>query len=461
MSSTRPEFQTGSQGQIPLNPPFAKGGDKDYQPFAKGGDKAEDTAAVRAQGLTRSFGKTEAVKGVDLAIERGEIFGFLGPDGAGKSTTLRLLGGLLTPDRGSAFVLGYDIIKQKERVTSRIAFVSEGFPLYGTLSVRENIEFHAKLRLVPDKEARERKKELLAFSRLENYEDRLAENLSGGMKKKLALCCALIHRPDVVFLDEPTTGIDPLSRRELWSILLRYRSQGITICLSTPYMDEAEKCDRLALFYSGRIIGLGRPEDLKKQLPGENLELTVGSPWKAMELLSNGPGIMQAQVLGNSVRLTLDDIESRLPGIQKRLTDNNISLTGWERTAFTVEDAFITLIGPASDQPRQRGFLPPPFPLPGRAAAGPGQAVEVSDLTRKFDSFTAVDRVSFAIRQGEIFGFLGPNGAGNPPPSACSAAFWRQLRGKGESWAMTSAPRPSCSNPGLAICPNASPCTRT
>ncbi|MBI4331538.1 MAG: ABC transporter ATP-binding protein [Chloroflexi bacterium] len=374
---------------------------------------------IQASSLTRTFGRTVAVQGIELSVNRGEIFGLLGPDGAGKSTTLRLLSGLLTPDAGSVRVLGSDVIRQKASVNPNIAYVSEGFTLYESLSVKENLDFFARLRRVPGKEARARQRELLAFSRLEAFAGRRAEHLSGGMKKKLALCCALIHGPEVVFLDEPTTGIDPLSRRELWRILTTYRSRGVTICLSTPYMDEAEKCDRVALFHGGRIVGAGRPEDLKEQVPGESLELSLAAPWRALALLKDRPGIRGGQVLGNTVRLAVDRAAERIPDLEGALAGNGIKLDNCRTVPFSMEDAFIALAsatgvppvnGPAG--PGEESFAPPPFLIANGAGDRAAPAVQVSDLTRKFGSFIAVDRVSFEVRRGEIFGFLGPNGAG-------------------------------------------------
>ncbi|MBI2934057.1 MAG: ABC transporter ATP-binding protein [Chloroflexi bacterium] len=370
------------------------------------------SVVISASGLTKSFGKVNAIKGIDLSIGRGEVFGLLGPDGAGKSTLLRLLGGLLTPDAGSARIFGLEVVKDKDPVTPRIGYVSEGFPLYRNLSVKENMDFFASLRRLPEREAEARQKELLQFSRLEPYRDRLAEHLSGGMKKKLALCCALIHSPEVVFLDEPTTGIDPLSRKELWTILLRFRDRGVAICLSTPYMDEAEKCDRLALLYEGAVIGLGSPDQLKKRIPGESLELSTSSPWKGLEIAAGVPGVVHSQVFGNSVRLTVDRVDSRLPDVEAAMARNGLTIKTWKKTAFTVEDAFIQLISPGNGHSKTYAFSAPPVSMPGPATAGDPPAVEVVGLTRKFASFVAVDGISLKIRRGEIFGFLGPNGAG-------------------------------------------------
>ncbi len=282
-----------------------------------------------------------AVNGIDISIKRGEIFGLLGPDGAGKSTTIRLLCGLLLPTAGSATVLGFDTVKQKELINPGIGYVSEGVPLYETMTVRENMEFFIRLRQIPRAEAVTRQKELLQFTRLEQYTERNVGNLSGGMKKKLALCCALIHNPEVLFLDEPTTGVDPVSRRDFWEILVQFVNRGVTICISTPYIDEAEKCHRLALIHDGVIIGLGAPDELKSQIPGESLELGVAEPWKALEALSGLPGIVRSQVLGKSVHLVVDRASIRLKDIEASLSQNNIKLEECRQIPFSMEDVFI------------------------------------------------------------------------------------------------------------------------
>ncbi len=396
------------------------------------GDQLMPDPIVSATGLTKSFKTTEAVKGVDLSIHRGEIFGLLGPDGAGKSTTIRLLCGLLTPTAGSATVLGFDVMRQKDRINSRIGYVSEGFPLYETMTVKENLDFFARLRQVPREEAAARQEELLVFSRLQPYVHRLAGHLSGGMKKKLALCCSLIHSPEVIFLDEPTNGVDPLSRRELWKIFQKYQRLGVTVCLSTPYMDEAEKCDRLALFHEGNIMGIGTPGDLKKQVAGQGMEIIASNPWRALEVLHGQPGILGGQVFGNSLRLAVDNIPQRLKHIQDWLTGSNLKLESWRQVPFSVEDAFIALMGSGKTSRPGEDFVPPPFITRELAGSAGGPAVVVSELSKKFDKFVAVDKVSFQIKRGEIFGFLGPNGAGKSTTIRMLCGILTPTSGKGQ-----------------------------
>ncbi|MDP2719274.1 MAG: ATP-binding cassette domain-containing protein [Dehalococcoidia bacterium] len=369
---------------------------------------------VRASGLTRAFGRIRAVNGIDLSIKEGEIFGLLGPDGAGKSTLIRLLCGLLTPDTGTAEVLGFDTVRQKEAMTPGIGYVSEVVPLYWTMTVKENIDFFSRLRQVPAGEAAERKQELLSFAGLHPYVDRKAEQLSGGMKKKLALCCALIHSPRVLFLDEPTTGVDPLSRRDFWEILFQYVSRGVTICISTPYTDEAEKCHRLALIHNGEIIGEGQPGELKQRIPGEVLEISTTEPWQAVGVLKGQEGVFSAQVVGASVRLVVDKADARVGELEATLKKNNINTSGSRRVPFSMEDVFITLLG-TDHRMEDKEFSAILKSPAGRKADGtvrPAYSITVSDLTKRFGGFTAVDGVSFNVKRGEIFGFLGPNGAG-------------------------------------------------
>jgi ABC-2 type transport system ATP-binding protein len=226
-------------------------------------------AAIRVTGLARSFGAVTAVSGLDLTVRKGEMFGIIGPDGAGKSTLIRMLCGLLTPTAGTATVLGSDLIAQPEAVKARIGYLSQNFTLYGDLTVDENIEFFADLHGVRDFAAS--RDALLAFTRLAPFRKRLAQALSGGMKKKLALACTLIHTPELIFLDEPSTGVDPVSRGEFWNILGGILSQKVTIVLTTPYLDEAERCHRVGLMHRGRILKCSTPAELAAQSNG-NLE---------------------------------------------------------------------------------------------------------------------------------------------------------------------------------------------
>jgi ABC-2 type transport system ATP-binding protein len=233
-----------------------------------------NSPVIETRGLGRSFDSVEAVSNLTITLPAGEFFGLVGPDGAGKSTVIRLLCGLLTPSTGEGRILGFDLRRDVESIKARIGYLSQSFTLYGDLTVNENIEFFAELHGVARYQAR--RDELLAFTRLTPFRTRLAQALSGGMKKKLALACALIHTPDLLLLDEPSTGVDPVSRGEFWLILKELLSRGITIVMTTPYMDEAERCDRIGLINGGTLIRLGTPDTIKSELSGRLFQITGG-----------------------------------------------------------------------------------------------------------------------------------------------------------------------------------------
>ena len=228
--------------------------------------------AIKTQGLSKKYGNVVAVDNLSFEVEKGEIFGLVGPDGAGKTTTLRMLSTALSPDSGEASIQGFNIVSQSSEVKLRIGYMPQMFSLYGDLTVEENIDFYADLYQVSPDIAAGKKKELLAFSNLESFKKRAADKLSGGMKKKLALACTLIHTPEVLILDEPTTGVDPLSRREFWRILYALIPE-VTIVISTPYMDEAERCNRVGLIYNGHLILIDTPEKVLEKFKGEILEV--------------------------------------------------------------------------------------------------------------------------------------------------------------------------------------------
>ena len=219
---------------------------------------------IIAEGLTRHFGAHAAIAGISFEVRKGEVFGLLGSDGAGKTTTLQILAAILNPTAGRATVLGSDTVREAAAVNARIGYMSQAFSIYGRLTLDENLDFFASLHRVSDEAAKERKGRLLDFARLGSHRDRLARHLSGGMQKKLALCCALIHEPELLILDEPTTGVDPVSRREFWGILYRALAAGTTIVVSTPYMDEAERCTRVALLHNGCFVAFDAPGKLRQ-----------------------------------------------------------------------------------------------------------------------------------------------------------------------------------------------------
>ena len=244
---------------------------------------ADAQPAILTKGLARSFGPVTAVAGLDLGVHRGEMFGLVGPDSAGKSTAIRLLCGILRPTGGEGRVLGFDLSTHAEKIKSRIGYLSQAFTLYGDLTIDENIEFFAEIHGVNG--FRKRRDELLDFTRLTPFRKRLAQALSGGMKKKLALACTLIHTPEIIFLDEPSTGVDPVSRGEFWNILSGILEQGVTILMTTPYLDEADRCHRIALMHKGRIIRTGTPDEVKAALPGKVFKMECPDPGKAYRAL--------------------------------------------------------------------------------------------------------------------------------------------------------------------------------
>lgn len=367
--------------------------------------------AITADGLTKNYGKVAAVQGIDLRVKPGELFGLVGPDGAGKTTTIQMLCGILGPTSGAARVAAVDVVRESEKLGGKIGYMSEGFSLYGSLTVGENIDFFADLYQVPAAEREERKEKLLRFSRLVRFVDRRAENLSGGMKKKLALCCTMIYQPGILFLDEPTTGVDPVSRREFWTILDEFRREGMTIFTSTPYMDEAERCDRVALLRRGRILKCDSPRNLKAAFPGKLLSFRAEPQRGAVEVLREHKDYAGVQVFGEDLHLAVKDSGER-DMLRNYLAQRHLRAGEIKEVTPSLEDVFISLSGEAAPARETRSEPNYGGERAGAPAGKNAMAIEVSGLTKNFGGFTAVNRVSFAVKQGEIFGFLGPNGSG-------------------------------------------------
>lgn len=300
--------------------------------------------AIQADKLVRDFKTTRAVDNLDLQIKRGELFGLIGPDGAGKTTTLRLLAGLLGLSGGSAKVLGYDLAKEAEDIKPHIGYMAQQFSLYGELSVLENLLFFAEIYEVNTKKLQARVERLLAFAGLSQFTDRRAEHLSGGMQKKLALACTLIHEPKLLLLDEPTTGVDPVSRREFWNILADLHLKGATIVVSTPYMDEADRCSRVGLMYEGKLIISDTPQKLRAQVEGELIEITMKDWRGAKKLLAQVDGIMQIQSYGDRLHVFVDSADRRIPQIEKYLKKENFALVNIRQAPTRMEEAFISLM---------------------------------------------------------------------------------------------------------------------
>lgn len=297
--------------------------------------------ALRINDLKKNYGEIEAVKGIDLYVKPGEMFGLVGPDGAGKTTTIRILCGLLSADAGSAEVLGTDLRTGKMKIKNQIGYLSQKFSLYGDLTVDENIEFFADIHGV--RNYKERRDELLEFTRLTPFRSRLAERLSGGMKQKLALACTLIHKPKIIFLDEPTTGVDPVSRRDFWKILASLLKEGITIFMSTPYLDEAERCNRVALMHNGKIIRLDTPQNIKQSIDKQIIEIVCSPVRKAYYAIRRTTGF-EVQMFGDRLHILSGDPEEDYKTLSVLLRDNDIALSDYRVIPPSLENVFIYLI---------------------------------------------------------------------------------------------------------------------
>lgn len=296
--------------------------------------------AIAIEGLTKHFGGTVAVDGVQLQVARGEIFGLIGPDGAGKTTLMRMLAGILAPTSGTARVAGCDVVTDPEGVKQRLGYLSQAFSLYGDLTVDENIQFAADMYLTPPEQVEALKREMLGVTGLAPFAKRLAGRLSGGMKQKLGLTCALVHRPEVLLLDEPTTGVDPVSRRDFYRILAGLPEQGVTVLLSSPYMDEASRCHRLALMAGGRILDQGTADELCSRVEGVMLELVTSEPRAAAATLAPVPGVLGLTPFGDSLHIRTADEQVR-PRVERALTDAGVPIASLQAITPSLEDAFV------------------------------------------------------------------------------------------------------------------------
>ena len=302
-----------------------------------------DGPTVRVEQLTRMFGSFTAVDRIDLQVGRGEIFGFLGPNGAGKSTTIKMLCGLLTPTSGGGAVGGLDIMRQSEEIKRNIGYMSQRFSLYDDLTVEQNIDFFLGIYSVPRVKAPERKKWALAMAGLSERRGALTKTLPGGVKQRLALGCAILHEPPILFLDEPTSGVDPISRRNFWNLIYGMAEGGSTVFVTTHYMEEAEYCDRLALIYRGRIIAEGSPKTLKQTaMTKDVLEVDVENPVRAMEAL--GAAGFEPAIFGSSLHVTVDDCKTAEPAIRQALADAGMAPARIAKIAPSLEDVFVNLI---------------------------------------------------------------------------------------------------------------------
>lgn len=297
--------------------------------------------SIKINSLKKSYGETKAVDNISYEINEGEMFGLVGPDGAGKTTTIRMLCGLALPDSGTATLLDLDLEKDKKQIQNQIGYLSQKFSLYGDLTIDENVEFFADIHGVKNFE--DRRNELLEFTRLTQFRNRLADNLSGGMKQKLALACCLIHKPKIIFLDEPTTGVDPVSRRDFWKILSNILKDGITILMSTPYLDEAERCTRVALMNEGKIISLDTPKNIKASINKDVIEIVCSEIRKAYNIIRNNFDY-ESQMFGDRINVMVNNYKNDYPQIENLLKGISINVINHREITPSLENVFIYLV---------------------------------------------------------------------------------------------------------------------
>ena len=304
--------------------------------------------ALSLLNVVKRYGAVHALRGVSFDVQPGEMFGLIGPDGAGKTTTIRLLCGLLHPDGGVVKVLGRDPVADHRRVTESVGYLSQRFSLYGDLSIDENIAFFAEIHGLSKYD--DRRTRLLELTQLVKFRSRLADRLSGGMKQKLALACTLIHEPRVILLDEPTTGVDPVSRREFWKLLAEFLQQGITILVSTPYLDEAERCHRIALLHEGDVIALDTPDNLRRALPGTMVEIITGDPAGVVPILTALPHVVDVHVFGERIHVRLGPGTTGDPValVTRPLSDRGLPVHGGRVVPASLEYVFIARLEAAA-----------------------------------------------------------------------------------------------------------------
>jgi ABC-2 type transport system ATP-binding protein len=300
-------------------------------------------AIVDVQNLTRSFGSVKALDGLTFSVEEGEIFGLVGPDGSGKTTCLRILCGLMAPTGGKVMVLGKDVAAEPEGIKDQVGYMAQPAKLYEELTVKENIEFYADLYDVPKDRYRQRMNRLLEFSGLSPFTDRLFRNLSGGMKQKVGLSCALIHTPKALFLDEPTNGVDPVSRRDFWKILYELRREKVTIVVASTYLDEADRCHRVAFFDRGRVRIIGEPLELRKLLKGRLFKLTTPDRRKALGLLKTMPEVLHPYVFGTGIHFLLGE-SGDASAVKTSLGSADLREVTIERIQPSLEDVYLSLL---------------------------------------------------------------------------------------------------------------------
>jgi ABC-2 type transport system ATP-binding protein len=305
----------------------------------------ENNIAVSVDKLEKKFGDFTAVNRIDFSVRKGEIFGFLGPNGAGKSTTIRMLCGILTPTSGTGSVGGHDILKEQERIKENIGYMSQKFSLYEDLTVEENIDFYSGIYKIPEKKKAERKEWIIKMADLGSFRHRMTRTLSGGWKQRLALGCAIIHEPRIIFLDEPTSGVDPIARQSFWSLIKDMAASGVTVFVTTHYMDEAENCDRMALIYKGSIIAMGTSDELKtKFMKNEVLRIDVPGAEDWIEKIGSLPSVRETALFGTALHVVVDQARTAAKAIEDLFKKEGIAIYKIDVIRPSLEDVFVSLI---------------------------------------------------------------------------------------------------------------------
>ncbi len=308
-------------------------------------NRMTDEYAVVVENLEKRYGDFQAVNKVTFQVKRGEIFGFLGPNGAGKSTTIRMLCGIIVPTAGKASVLGYDVFSEAEKIKSHIGYMSQKFSLYEDLTVEENIDFYSGIYQIPQGEKAARKEWAIKMSGLDEHRKSLTSILAGGWRQRLALGCALLHKPPVIFLDEPTSGVDPISRRNFWDLINELAAEGVTVFVTTHYMDEAEYCDRLAMIYRGELVAIGAPDEMKiRYMNADILNLECTDPFKMLQAVKKIPVIKDAALFGRGLHLLVEKAETAIPVIVTALKEQEQPYTRLDKIKPSLEDVFVSII---------------------------------------------------------------------------------------------------------------------
>ena len=361
--------------------------------------------AIQIDKLTKTYGETKAVRAIDLSINSGEVFGLIGPDGAGKTSTFQILGGVMQATSGSATMYG----KSARDARSFVGYLTQAFSLYQDLSVSDNLRYIGDLRRLSSSQINERSLRYLKMFDMDRFTDRLAGRLSGGMKQKLALACALIAEPRILLLDEPTTGVDPVSRREFWDTLVNLSGEGMTIVVATPYLDEAERCNRVALMFEGDIHQTGTPAEVRNGLGLERLEVRTDDLQRSEESLGGNKNLQDVQRFGDRLDVMVHNIEQGESAVRDLLRNAGVGSVQIRAVPPTLENAFVSILRDLGDEintqpfPRGREF---------RKREADADAIRAENLIKQFGDFQAVKGVNLEVKYGEIYGLLGANGAG-------------------------------------------------